>query len=107
MICAKLEIPADPTWTVIFGPSGGGKRHGKSTILRIIAGLDRLNKGVIKFGGEIWEDAANQIFVTHDRTEAIVMDDRIAVMNNGRVLQIGSEFTASIKAQVIHIFRHD
>jgi spermidine/putrescine transport system ATP-binding protein len=30
------------------------------------------------------------IFVTHDQEEALTMSDRIAVMNNGRVLQIGS-----------------
>ena len=30
------------------------------------------------------------VYVTHDQVEAITMSDRIAVMNNGRVLQIGS-----------------
>lgn len=30
------------------------------------------------------------IYVTHDQEEAITMSDRIAVMNNGRVLQIGT-----------------
>src|SRR5690242_15286464 len=30
------------------------------------------------------------VFVTHDQEEALTMSDRIAVMNHGRVLQIGS-----------------
>ncbi len=30
------------------------------------------------------------IFVTHDQEEALVMSDRLAVMDNGRILQVGS-----------------
>ena len=30
------------------------------------------------------------IFVTHDQVEAMTMGDRIAVMNNGKVEQIGT-----------------
>ncbi len=30
------------------------------------------------------------IFVTHDQEEALTMSDRIAVMNKGRILQIGT-----------------
>lgn len=59
IIRSKLLIPIDPTWTVIFGPSGSGK----STLLRLLAGLDRSDKGIIKFAGEIWEDTENRIFV--------------------------------------------
>ena len=58
-ISTMLIIPADSSWTVIFGSSGAGK----STILRTLAGLDRSDKGLIKFGGEIWEDTENQIFI--------------------------------------------
>ena len=58
-ISTKLMIPIDSSWTVIFGPSGAGK----STILRIMAGLDRPDKGLIKFGEETWEDTENQIFI--------------------------------------------
>ena len=32
------------------------------------------------------------IFVTHDQSEALAVSDRIAVMNKGKVLQIGSPF---------------
>ena len=30
------------------------------------------------------------IFVTHDQEEALTMSDRIAVMNNGHILQVGT-----------------
>jgi spermidine/putrescine ABC transporter ATP-binding subunit len=33
---------------------------------------------------------ATFIFVTHDQTEALVMSDRIAIMNQGRILQLGT-----------------
>ena len=32
---------------------------------------------------------ATFVFVTHDQTEALVMSDRIAIMNEGRVVQLG------------------
>jgi len=33
---------------------------------------------------------ATFVFVTHDQTEALVMSDRIAIMNKGRIVQYGS-----------------
>ncbi|MEQ1941586.1 ABC transporter ATP-binding protein [Mesorhizobium sp. VNQ89] len=33
---------------------------------------------------------ATFVFVTHDQTEALVMSDRIAIMNNGRIVQHGT-----------------
>lgn len=33
---------------------------------------------------------ATFVFVTHDQTEALIMSDRVAVMNHGRIVQIGS-----------------
>ncbi len=33
---------------------------------------------------------ATFVFVTHDQTEALVMSDRIAIMNQGRVVQVGT-----------------
>ena len=43
---------------VLFGPSGAGK----STLLRQIAGLERPDAGVIRFGDEVWCDTARQIW---------------------------------------------
>ena len=33
---------------------------------------------------------ATFVFVTHDQTEALVMSDRIAIMNQGRIVQLGT-----------------
>jgi molybdate transport system ATP-binding protein len=45
------ELPAHGI-TALFGRSGGGK----TTLLRCIAGLERLARGRIDFNGEIWQD---------------------------------------------------
>ena len=52
---ADLELEAgDGRVMVLFGPSGSGK----TTILRCLAGLDRPQEGFIRFGDEVWFDAA-------------------------------------------------
>jgi molybdate transport system ATP-binding protein len=43
--------------TVLFGPSGSGK----TTILRCLAGLDQPQEGTIRFGDEVWFDAATGV----------------------------------------------
>ena len=59
-IACALEVPlAEPGVTVLFGPSGCGK----TTILRCLAGLDRPERGTIRFGDEVWLDAARGVFV--------------------------------------------
>jgi molybdate transport system ATP-binding protein len=44
---------------VMIGPSGGGK----TSIIRIIAGLDKPDTGTITFNGETWFDASYRIYV--------------------------------------------
>ncbi|MDB5641182.1 MAG: modC [Hyphomicrobiales bacterium] len=39
--------------TALFGPSGCGK----TTVLRCLAGLQRVEHGLCKVGGEVWQDA--------------------------------------------------
>src|SRR6185503_11035843 len=57
-IRADLELDAgDSRVMVLFGPSGSGK----TTILRCLAGLDRPQEGFIRFGEEVWFDAASRI----------------------------------------------
>ncbi len=52
---ADLELDAgDNRVMVLFGPSGSGK----TTILRCLAGLDRPQEGFIRFGEQVWFDAA-------------------------------------------------
>ncbi len=58
-IRADLVLPlARADVTVLFGPSGAGK----TTILRCLAGLDRPDAGVIRFGEETWFDAGKGLF---------------------------------------------
>ncbi len=45
--------------TGLFGPSGGGK----STLLRVIAGMERTATGRVIFDGEPWQDSERGIFV--------------------------------------------
>src|SRR5262249_53892895 len=57
-IRADLEIDAGEHGVmVLFGPSGSGK----TTILRCLAGLDQPQEGTIRFGDEVWFDAAARI----------------------------------------------
>ncbi len=44
---------------VLIGPSGGGK----SSIIRMISGLDKPDSGSITFGGETWYDFDRRVFV--------------------------------------------
>ncbi len=61
---AALELPADSApVTVLFGPSGAGK----TTVLRCLAGLDRPQRGFIRFRGETWFDASRHRFVPPQR----------------------------------------
>ncbi len=48
-----LMVPAG-SFTAILGASGSGK----TTLLRVIAGFERADRGTIRIGGEIVEDAA-------------------------------------------------
>jgi tungstate transport system ATP-binding protein len=41
-------------------------------------------------GGILRQTQTTTLFATHDRQEALRLSDRIAVMNNGKILQIGS-----------------
>jgi putative spermidine/putrescine transport system ATP-binding protein len=43
------------------------------------------------------------IFVTHDQDEALVMSDRIAVMNNGRIEQLGSPGEVYRRPASLHV----
>ncbi|HWG00471.1 MAG TPA: ABC transporter ATP-binding protein [Trebonia sp.] len=63
-----LEIPEGKLVTLL-GPSGCGK----TTTLRLIAGLERADHGVIEIGGQVVSDPAHRVFVgPHRRPIGIV-----------------------------------
>jgi molybdate transport system ATP-binding protein len=51
----RLGLTAGST-TILFGPSGAGK----TTVLRAIAGLEPPDRGVIRFGDEVWLDTSQR-----------------------------------------------
>ena len=62
-----MELPADgASVMVLFGPSGAGK----TTILRCLAGLERPDRGTIRFGDEIWFDSVRRIDLPPQRRRA-------------------------------------
>src|SRR5262245_57815596 len=62
----RLRGPSDRfSLTVLFGPSGSGK----TTALRSLAGLERPDRGYIRFNGETWFDANRGILVPPQRRQ--------------------------------------
>ena len=53
-----LRCPAK-AMTVIIGPSGAGK----TTLVRLIAGLERPDEGTIRYGEEVWSDSRRGRFL--------------------------------------------
>jgi molybdate transport system ATP-binding protein len=51
-----LHLPARGV-SVLFGPSGSGK----TTCLRVLAGLEPQATGVVRVGGELWQDSAQRL----------------------------------------------
>src|SRR5947199_7395898 len=84
VIQVELRRPADAfSLTVLFGPSGSGK----STTLRCLAGLDRPQRGTIRFGDEIWSDAARGIFLPPQRRRIGYLFQDYALFPHLRVAQ--------------------
>jgi molybdate transport system ATP-binding protein len=56
----------------LFGPSGAGK----TTFLRILAGLEKPDKGMVKFGQNVWFDSAKGInIVPQNRNIGLMFQD--------------------------------
>src|SRR5437660_5620419 len=84
VIEVDLRRPADAfSLTVLFGRSGSGK----STTLRCLAGLERPERGTIRFGDEIWFDAARGIFLPPQRRRIGYLFQDYALFPHLRVAQ--------------------
>lgn len=58
--------------TALFGASGSGK----TTVLRCVAGLDRADNGLVRIGGEVWQDDEAHLFIpTWRRTLGYVFQE--------------------------------
>jgi molybdate transport system ATP-binding protein len=55
----EIRLESDALTVAVFGPSGGGK----STLLRILAGVEKRATGVVRVGGEVWLDTGKGVFV--------------------------------------------
>src|SRR5215831_1203552 len=84
VIQVELRRPVDAfSLTVLFCPSGAGK----STTLRCLAGLDRPESGIIRFGDEIWFDAVRGIFLPPQRRRIGYLFQDNALFPHLRVVQ--------------------
>lgn len=83
-ISFRARLGRERSWTVLFGPSGAGK----STVLRCIAGLERPDRGTIRFDGEIWNDAASRFFLAPQKRrigylfQELTLFPHLSVRNN-------------------------
>ncbi|MEY3733397.1 MAG: hypothetical protein RL347_756 [Actinomycetota bacterium] len=71
VVDATLDVDTSPGHvTVFFGPSGSGK----TTILRSLAGLDRIDAGRIAWGDEVWDDGRRAVPPRARRTGLLFQD---------------------------------
>ena len=67
----SLQLPSHGV-SVLFGPSGCGK----TSILRAIAGLERLARGRLSVNGHCWQDDAQHLFLPpHQRALGMVFQE--------------------------------
>ncbi len=66
----ELDVAVEGV-TALFGPSGSGK----SSLLRLLAGLERAPGNRIEFDGEVWQDGARTFVPPHRRGIGFVFQD--------------------------------
>jgi len=54
-----VEVAVDEQVVGVVGANGTGK----TSLLRVIAGLDRLSQGTLVVDGEVWDDSSNNSYV--------------------------------------------
>ena len=70
---AAFEVGlGEPGVTVLFGPSGAGK----TTVIRAIAGLDRIDDGEIRADDVVWDDGDRRVVPARLRRVGVLFQDR-------------------------------
>ncbi|GAA4049401.1 ABC transporter ATP-binding protein [Agromyces indicus] len=70
---AAFEVAlGEPDVTVLFGPSGAGK----TTVIRAIAGLDRIEGGEIRADDVVWDDGGRRVVPARLRRVGVLFQDR-------------------------------
>jgi molybdate transport system ATP-binding protein len=68
-----FDLPlADAGVTVLFGPSGAGK----TTVIRALAGLERIDAGEIRAGDEVWDDGGRRFVPARRRRVGLLFQDQ-------------------------------
>lgn len=62
----EASFITEPGLTALFGPSGSGK----TSLLRIVAGLDRPDRGRVAVGGRVLVDTERSVFIPSHRRRA-------------------------------------
>jgi len=84
-LVVDLTLPSDGV-TAILGPSGSGK----STLLRLVAGLERPERGLIQVGEQPWHDSARGLWVPpQKRGQGMVFQDYALFANMTVAANIG------------------
>ncbi len=78
----QQEIP-EKSFIAIFGKSGVGK----TTLLRILAGLDSPDSGTIKIGNTVWFDSQKRINITPQKRKLGFVFQNLALFPNMTVRQ--------------------
>jgi ABC-type sulfate/molybdate transport systems ATPase subunit len=71
----QLECRFASAWTVVFGPSGAGK----STLLRLLAGLDRPERGRIVLDGSLLTDSNRTLALPPGRRQSALVAQQPAL----------------------------
>ncbi|MBI4887208.1 MAG: ABC transporter ATP-binding protein [Acidobacteria bacterium] len=107
--CRWQDPIAEPLVTVFLGASGSGK----TTILRCLAGLERPQRGHVRFGDTVWFDAARGIHLAPDRRHVGVLLQDYALFPHLTVERnvafgarhLGREAAARRAAELLDTFR--
>ena len=67
----SLDAVFDQERTAVVGPNGVGK----TTLLRLIAGLERLKTGELKIDGQLVDNGSSTFIAAHQRSVAVAFQD--------------------------------